>query len=180
MIICDRIWEKGALCTFPEFCFKRLYMHMYMYLWNHSSYELQTWHEYSSIILLHSLQIAGPAHFRCGQAGDCISHVRKTPLFGSSLLGTGSLLRLPTLDLWSRPKLLVWSLGLSLLWNGDKLRSDKKSRFAWSSAPFLKSGHIHVHCILVVMKIICAGRAFAKVVRFLWKHTGMHMGLVAI
>ena len=36
----------------------------YLNLWNHSSYELQTWYEYSSIILLHSLQIVGPAHFR--------------------------------------------------------------------------------------------------------------------
>ena len=39
-----------------------------------------------------------------------------------------------------------------------------------------------VSILLVVMKIICAGRAFAKVTRFLWKHTctGMHthMGLV--
>ena len=36
--------------------------------------------------------------------------------------------------------------------------------------------------ILVVMKIICAGRAFTKVTRFLWKHTGMHahMGLVGM
>ena len=26
---------------------------------------------------------------------------------------------------------------------------------------------------LVVMKIICVGRAFTKVIRFLWKHKGM-------
>ena len=38
-----------------------------LYLWNHSSYELQTWHEHSFIILLDSLKIASPAHFRYGR-----------------------------------------------------------------------------------------------------------------
>ena len=54
--------RKGTtLRIFRIFILKRLY------LWNHSSYELQTWHEYSYIILLHSLQIASPAHIRCGR-----------------------------------------------------------------------------------------------------------------
>jgi hypothetical protein len=39
----------------------------HLYLWNHNSYELQTWHEYSSIILLHSLQIVSHAHFWYGR-----------------------------------------------------------------------------------------------------------------
>ena len=38
-----------------------------LYLWNRNSYELQTWHEYSFIILLHLLQFASPAHFRYGR-----------------------------------------------------------------------------------------------------------------
>ena len=48
---------------FPNFLFKCLH------LWNHSSYELELWHEYSPIILLH-LQLQGipsPPHFLCGQ-----------------------------------------------------------------------------------------------------------------
>ena len=35
------------------------------YLWNHSSYELQPWHQYSSIIQLHLPEIPSPTHFRC-------------------------------------------------------------------------------------------------------------------
>ena len=61
------MWQdlrKGTISRYSRtFILKRLY------LCNHSSYELQTWHEHSSIILLHSLQIAGPAHFRCGRGG---------------------------------------------------------------------------------------------------------------
>ena len=38
-----------------------------LYLWNHSSYELETRHEYSSIILLHSLGIPSHAHFLRGE-----------------------------------------------------------------------------------------------------------------
>ena len=54
--------RKGTTSRISQiFILKRLY------LWNHSSYELQTWHEYSYIILLHSLQIASPAHIRCGR-----------------------------------------------------------------------------------------------------------------
>ena len=48
------------------------------------------------------------------------------------------------MDLWSRrSKLLtnqVWSLELLLAWNGGRLKSDKKARFA-RSYPFLKFAH---------------------------------------
>ena len=53
-IICERIWA-------------RIFRILVLYLRNHSSYELQIWHEYSFIILLHSLQFASPAHFRYGR-----------------------------------------------------------------------------------------------------------------
>ena len=56
------------------------------------------------------------------------------------------------LDLWSRrSKLLanqVWSLGLLLGWNGGRLKSDKKSRFA-RSYPFSQiRSHIRSYCYL--------------------------------
>ena len=73
-----------------------------LYLWNHSSYELQTWHEYSFIVLLHSLPMTSPAHFRCGQgerASIAFENRCFMPCFGGSLLGTGGLLRLLTLVL---------------------------------------------------------------------------------
>ena len=60
--ICEQIWGKGVTSRIS-----RILVLKSLYLWNHSSYELQTWHEYSSIILLHSLQIASPAHFQCGR-----------------------------------------------------------------------------------------------------------------
>jgi hypothetical protein len=56
---CDRIWEKGALCV----CICRNFVLKRLYLWNHSSYEPETWHEYSSMILQHSLRFRSPAHF---------------------------------------------------------------------------------------------------------------------
>ena len=69
---------------------------------------------------------------------------RFMPLFGSSLLGTGGLLRVLT-DLWSRrSKLLinqVWSPRLSLPWNGGKLKLTKNYVLR-KVPPFLKSGHI--------------------------------------
>ena len=40
------------------------FLNFHLYLWNHSSYELQTWHEYSYVI---PLQIVSPAHIRCGR-----------------------------------------------------------------------------------------------------------------
>ena len=56
----DRIIIKGTILhVFQIFILKHLY------LWNHSSYELETWNG-SSIILLHWLGIPGPAHFQCG------------------------------------------------------------------------------------------------------------------
>ena len=50
--------RKGAI--------SRIFRILNLKLWNHSSYELQTW---CYIILLHSLQIASPAHFLYGR-GD--------------------------------------------------------------------------------------------------------------
>ena len=134
------MWQdlrKGTISRYSRiFILKRLY------LWNHSSYELQTWHEYSSIILLHSLQIADPAHFRCGRsarASIAFENRRFMPHFGGSPLGTGGLLRLLRMDLWSRrSKLLInqaRSLGLLRPWNGDSLKNGKKSRLA-RNGPF--------------------------------------------
>ena len=51
-----------------------------LYLWNHTSYELQTWHEYCSIILLHLLQIAGPTH---GRASTRVNLAQKTSFYAS-------------------------------------------------------------------------------------------------
>ena len=74
------LWQdlrKGTISRYSRiFILKRLYLR------NHSSYELQTWHKYSSIILLHSLQIAGPAHFRCGR-GARVDRVWKSPFCAS-------------------------------------------------------------------------------------------------
>ena len=48
--------KRSISCIFQTFSLKRLH------LWNHSSYELETWQGYSSI-LLHSIGILSPAHF---------------------------------------------------------------------------------------------------------------------
>ena len=48
-----------------------------LYLWNHSSYELQIWHEYSYIILLHS-QLRAPPTSGVGGASKRINRVRKS------------------------------------------------------------------------------------------------------
>ena len=58
---CEGYYEKrDHFVHFPNFSNLKC-----LYLWNHSSYVLQTQHEYSYIILLHSLQIATTAHIRC-------------------------------------------------------------------------------------------------------------------
>ena len=97
--ICDRIWEKGPF------------------------YELQTWHEY----------IVQSSYYTCckswvlptsGVSGaSAFENRRSMPHFGGSLLRTRGLLRLLTLDLWSRrSKLLInqaRSLGLLRPWNSE-------------------------------------------------------------
>ena len=65
-----------------------------------------------------------------------------------------------TLDPWSRrPKLLtsqVGSLGLLRLWNGDSLKTAKKTRFSWSG-PF---SHILPHNMILKFNTYkCAGLA---------------------
>ena len=53
-----------------------------------------SWHQYSSIILLHLLGILSPAHFQCGRASDYVNCVQNSPFqphFSGSLLGTGGL-----------------------------------------------------------------------------------------
>ena len=50
--------EKGTLHTVPDFSIKNR-----LYLKNHSSYEVELWHEYSSIILLHLQNSEARAHF---------------------------------------------------------------------------------------------------------------------
>ena len=92
------------------------------YLWNHSSYELQTWHEYFIIILTTCAANSRPRPLPVwawrAPASITFENHHFMPLFGSSPLGTGGLLRLLILDLWSRrSKLLtnwVWSARLSL------------------------------------------------------------------
>ena len=133
---------------FPNFGFKTLISR------SHSSYELQTWYEYSYIILLHYTRCKSQVWVGRAAASIAFENRRFMPLVGSSPLGTGGLLRILTLDLWSRrPKLLinqVWSPRLLLPWNGDKLKSDKKSCFArsapfshiWSVAEYSSHGHI--------------------------------------
>ena len=69
----------------------RIFILKHLYLWNHSSYELQTWHEYSFIILLHSLQIASPPISGVGGASARVDRVRKSPFYAL-------LRRLTTLD----------------------------------------------------------------------------------
>ena len=56
----------------------------HLYLRNHSSYELETWHKHYSIILLHSLWIASSAHFRCGWVSKLVDRIQKLP-FNASL-----------------------------------------------------------------------------------------------
>ena len=46
------------------------------------------------------------------------------------------------------------------------------------SLPLKIGWSLSITLILVVMKMICAGQAFAKVTRFLRKHTGMHAHMV--
>ena len=47
---------------------------------NHSSYELELWCEYSSIILLHSQGILSSTHFQYGW--DMLPCIRKLPFYG--------------------------------------------------------------------------------------------------
>ena len=57
-----------------------------LYLWNHSSKELQTWYtlyNYSSIILLHSLGIPSPPTFGVGGASAHVDSVKKSPFYAS-------------------------------------------------------------------------------------------------
>ena len=94
--------------------------------------------------LLHSQQIAGPPTF--GMAGWALASIafencHFMPLFGVSLLGTGGLFRVPTLDVWSRrPKLLSESeaQGSHCL----EMVISTKNRALRKVPPFLKSGHI--------------------------------------
>ena len=123
--ICDQIWEKGALRAFPK----------------SSSYYTRC--------KSRALPTSGVGGAR--PALITFKNHHFMALFGGSPLRAGGLLRLLTLDLWSRrPKLLtnqVWSLGLSLPWNGGKLKSDKKSRFV-RSAPL---SQIRSHIIISPM-----------------------------
>ena len=102
-------------------------------LLNHSSYELETWHEYSFIILLYLLQITSPPISGVGRASMCRS-CSKLPYYALLWRLTAQGRRLLTLNLRNRrPKQLinqVRSLGLLRPWNGDSLKSGKKSRFA--------------------------------------------------
>ena len=61
----------------------RIFILKRLYLWNHSSYELQTWHEYSSIILLYSLGIPSPAPSGVGGASVRVNRIRKSPFYAS-------------------------------------------------------------------------------------------------
>ena len=72
----------------------RIFILKCLYLWNHSSYELQTWYEYSYIILLHLLQITSSTHIQFGRVSTLIAFKNRhfTPHFGGSPLGTGGLL----------------------------------------------------------------------------------------
>ena len=47
--------------------YSRIFILKRLYLWSHSSYELELWYEYCSIILLHSQGIPSPAHFLYGR-----------------------------------------------------------------------------------------------------------------
>ena len=132
--ICEQIWERGKFAHFPNFFFKCLY------LWNHNSYELQAWYEYSSIILLHTLQIASPTHFLYGRS-ERSKNAILWPSLAAHHLGQQASFSFNIGSVKYKAQTAnnqVWSLGLLLAWNGGRLKSDKKS---WSY-PFLKLTHI--------------------------------------
>ena len=154
MIFCGM--RKGTISRISRiFILKRLY------LWNHSSYELETWQEYSFIILLYTLAAncePRPFPMWAGRARALIAfeNRRFMPRFGGSLLGTGGLLRLLTLILISRrlklPTNQARSLGLLRPWYGDSLKIGKKCVLR-DMVPFLISYHIlsynmHAHYVL--------------------------------
>ena len=69
----DRIWEKGPLHI------SRIFILKCLYLWNHSNYELQTWHECSAIILL---EISSPPISGMGEVRGHVDHnMQKSPLY---------------------------------------------------------------------------------------------------
>ena len=88
-----------------------------------------------------------------GGASGRVDLVRKSPFYASPL-GTGGLMQLLTLDLWSRrPKLLInqaRSLGLLRPWNGDSLKNGKKKMHFAQSGPF---SHILPH--IVIYTCVC-------------------------
>ena len=80
-------------------CYSQIFILKRLYLWSRSSYELETWREHFSIILLHLLGIPSHAHFRCRwgeharqSRSKIIENHRFMPLFGGLLLRTGGLL----------------------------------------------------------------------------------------
>ena len=55
------------ICAGTILRYSRIFIQKHLYLWNHSSYKLKLWHEYSSIVLLHLQGIPSPAQFRNGR-----------------------------------------------------------------------------------------------------------------
>ena len=112
-------------------------------------------------------KLRAPPTSGMGGASTRVDLIPKTPHFGGSPLRTGALLRLLTLDLWSRrPKLLtnqIWSLGLPLPWNGGKLKSDK-NRVLREVPPFLKIIRSHitslVSCPAPIMYMFVGGAGY--------------------
>ena len=77
-----------------------------LYLWNHSSYELQTLHEYSLMILLHVLPAIRELHPFSVWVGRVCTSIAFDTLFGSSLEARRHKLQTNQ----------VWSLGLKWWW----------------------------------------------------------------
>ena len=137
--ICDRIWEKGALRAFPESWFQNAYISETLAAMNFKlGMNIIFFHHPTTLAINRGPR---PLPVWAGRVPTSITfeNCRSMPLFGGSPLRTGGLLKVLTLDPWSRrSKLLtnqVWSPKFSLPWNGGKLKSYKKSRFA-QSAPF--------------------------------------------
>ena len=105
--------RKGTTCTCIS-CISRIFILKRLYLWNHSSY-VWAWNlawiffHHPTIYTRYKLQVHPfPVWARRAHVSIAFENHWFMPCFGGSLLGTGGLLRLLTLDLWSRrPKLLA-------------------------------------------------------------------------